>query len=134
MFADYENGWAMVLRLAMFFLLFSTYPLVHYFLNSMLLQLFWQNSKISRRSEIILNISLTTVPLMFALFYQQVGTILSYTGAISGFLIIYVLPVMIHLKRLRTSIENPLLAEALEMNQFNAQTQPDKSPQIMVSD
>jgi hypothetical protein len=50
---------------------------------------------------------------MFALFYQQVGTILSYTGAISGFLIIYVLPVMIHMKRLRTSIENPLLAEAL---------------------
>jgi hypothetical protein len=71
---------------------------------------------------------------MFALFYQQVGTILSYTGAISGFIIIYVLPVMIHMKRLRTSIENPLLAEALEMNQFNAQTQPDKSPQIMVSD
>jgi len=43
MFADYKNAWAMVLRLAMFFLLFSTYPLVHYFLNSMLLQLFWQN-------------------------------------------------------------------------------------------
>jgi len=69
MFADYENPWSIVLRFCMFFLLFSTYPLVHYFLNSMILQLFWKESSISRRNEIILNISLTTVPLLFAMFY-----------------------------------------------------------------
>jgi len=35
----------------------------------MILQLFWKESSISRRNEIILNISLTTVPLLFAMFY-----------------------------------------------------------------
>lgn len=34
---NYTSIPAFILRLAMFFLLFSTYPLVHYFLNSMLL-------------------------------------------------------------------------------------------------
>jgi hypothetical protein len=37
-------------------------------------------------------------------------------GAVSGFLVIYVLPVMVHLKRMRLQIENPLLSEALDQN------------------
>lgn len=40
---DYTNVPAFILRLAIFMLLFSTYPLVHYFLNTILLNLFARN-------------------------------------------------------------------------------------------
>lgn len=110
---NYASIPAFVLRISIFLLLFSTYPLVHYFLNTMLLNLFWRNKQLNRRTEILLNFGITFVPLLFALFYANVGTVLGYCGAISGFPIIYVLPVTVYLKRMKTQIENPLLAEAL---------------------
>lgn len=58
------------------------------------------------------------IPVIFTLFYPNVGTILGYVGAIGGFVIMYLLPVMIHLKRMKTKIQNPLLAEAIDMNAF----------------
>jgi len=117
---NYTSVPAFILRFAMFALLFSTYPLVHYFLNSMLLQIFWQNSQITRKSELLLNVGLTFIPLLFALFYPNIGTVLSFAGALPGFLIIYLLPVMVHLKRMKTRIENPLLAEAIDLNAFGS--------------
>lgn len=65
---------------------------------------------------------ITFVPLLFALFYANIGTVLGYCGAISGFPIIYVLPVTVYLKRMKTRIENPLLAEALQRNEFKGQS------------
>ena len=63
--------------------------------------------------SLAMNILVNFVPLLFALFYPNIGTVLSYVGAISGFLAIYLLPVLIHLKIARTRLENPLLAEAI---------------------
>lgn len=40
---NYASVPAFVLRISIFLLLFSTYPLVHYFLNTMLLNLFFRN-------------------------------------------------------------------------------------------
>lgn len=118
MFA-YTSPAAFILRLAVFTLLFSTYPLVQYFLTSMLLLLFWAKREITRKEEIILNITIVTIPLLFTLFYPKIGTILGYVGAFTGFAIMYVLPVMVHLKRMKTRITNPLLAEAIDMNAFH---------------
>lgn len=129
MFAYTKPG-AFVLRLAMFVLLFSTYPLVHYFLTSMLLLLFWSKRDITRKEEIILNVGIITIPLLFTLFYPQIGTILGYVGAVAGFPIIYVLPVMVHLKRMKTRITNPLLAEAIDMNAFIARGQVNKPENV----
>jgi solute carrier family 38 (sodium-coupled neutral amino acid transporter), member 9 len=110
---DYRSVPAFILRLSIFMLLFSTYPLMHYFMNNLLLNLFWKNSTISKKAELLLTISITTVPLLFSLFYPNVGTVLAYTGALSGFLIVYILPVMVYLKMLKTKITNPILAEAI---------------------
>ena len=136
---NYSSVPAFVMRVAMFALLFSTYPLVHYFLNSMLLQIFWQNSEIKRNEEIALNVGLTFIPLLFALFYPNVGTVLSFAGALPGFLIIYLLPVMVHLKRMKTRIMNPILAEAIDHNAFGASAGPMNNgvpgtPKITVND
>lgn len=114
----YRNVPAFILRIAIFMLLFSTYPLVHYFLNNIIMNLFWKNRQPSRKTEIALNIGITFVPLLFALFYPNIGTVLSYVGALSGFMIIYFFPVMVHLKRMKMQIRNPLLAEALADKSF----------------
>jgi len=86
----------------------------------MLLLLFWTKREITRKEEIALNVVIITIPLLFTLFYPNIGTILGYVGAITGYLIMYILPVMVHLKRMKTRIENPLLAEAIDMNAFIA--------------
>lgn len=122
MMFPYTSPAAFCLRLAVFTLLFSTYPLVQYFLTSMLLLLFWSKREITRKEGIILNITIITIPLLFTLFYPNIGTILGYVGAFTGFAIMYVLPVMVHLKRMKTRITNPLLAEAIDMNAFNMST------------
>lgn len=41
---------------------------------------------------------------MFALFYQNIGTILSYVGAICGFVIIYFLPVLVYLAQSKEEV------------------------------
>ena len=115
---EYTQVGAFVLRLAVFTLLFSTYPLVQMFLTEMLLLLFWRKRKITDKESFILNITIITIPMLFTLFYPHIGTILGYVGAFTGFAIMYLLPVMVHLKRMKTRITNPLLAEAIDMNAF----------------
>ena len=41
---------------------------------------------------------------MFALFYPNIGTVLSYVGAFCGFVIIYLLPVIVYLAQSREEI------------------------------
>jgi sodium-coupled neutral amino acid transporter 9 len=95
---DYKNVPALILRLAVFMLLFSTYPLVHFFFNSICMTLFFRGKTLARSTEVGINIGITFVPLLFALFYPNIGTILGYIGAISGFFMIYLFPVLVHLK------------------------------------
>jgi hypothetical protein len=61
---------------------------------------------------------LTLIPLTFGLMYNKIGEILTFTGAFGGLICMYVLPVMVHLKKRYTQITNPLLAEALALNEF----------------
>jgi len=56
------------------------------------------------------------IPLVFAIIYPNVGSILSWTGSIAGLVIIYILPVIIYLKMLKTKLKNPLFAKALDEN------------------
>jgi len=130
MMFNYDSVAAFVLRLAVFTLIFSSYPLVQYFLTSMLLLLFWTKREITRKEEIALNVGIITIPLLFTLFYPNIGTILGYMGALTGYLIMYILPVMVHLKRMKTRIDNPLLAEAIDMNAFIARGQVAKPEEI----
>lgn len=86
-----------------------------------------------------MNITIITIPMLFTLFYPHIGTILGYVGAFTGFAIMYLLPVMVHLKRMKTRITNPLLAEALDMNAFLLSTMQNNdglptSPKIKIND
>jgi len=55
------------------------------------------------------------------LFYTNIASILAYVGAITGFALIYVFPVMLHLKRIRLKIQDPLLLEAMDRNEYEVQ-------------
>ncbi len=133
---EYTNVAAFLLRIAVFMLLFTTYPLVAYFLNDILLKLFFRNKEVSGFVSLALNVSITFIPFLLSIVYPNIGTVLGYVGAIAGFAIIYVYPVLVHLKHMRTKITNPLLAEAIKMNEISQAKQvPFKtSPQIAVND
>ena len=56
----------------------------------------------------IITVIISFVPLMFAIFYPKIGAILGYAGAVSGFLMIYLVPVLAYLKMKRLEILDPL--------------------------
>lgn len=62
----------------------------------------------------IINFVLGVIPLIIALTYPKAAEVLGIIGSASGFLSIYTIPCVLELKRYKTSIENPLLLEALE--------------------
>ena len=111
----YRDVPAFILRLAILFLNFSTYPLLSFFVNGMITRVCFGERPVSRWTSSIINFLISFFPLMFALFYPNIGTVLSYAGAVSGFFIIYVLPVFVHLKNERTKIDNCLIVEAISM-------------------
>lgn len=134
---DYTNVPAFILRIAIFFLLFTTYPLISNFLKNLIKNLLWHNQVLSAKSELALTVTLSVIPLLCALFYPNVGTLLSYVGALSGFVIIYCLPVIVYLKQKRLEVTNPLLAEAIAKNEFKVVTmglEADKSPKLVLND
>jgi len=99
-------------------LLFSTYPLLNLFLRTHLLNLFYENKEVRKRDLVILNMIVSLFPLMFAMFWPAIGSIIAFSGAFAGFLIIYLLPVLVFLKKKYIRITNPLLAEAIDQNKF----------------
>ena len=66
----------------------------------------------------MINVGISLVSLFFGVFYPNPGSILGYAGAISGFLMIYLIPVMTYLKMKKVEIENPLLAAAIQENEI----------------
>ena len=65
----------------------------------------------------ILNASVAIIPLTLALTITEIGSVLAFTGSISGFIIIYTLPVAVYLKKRYKEITNPLLVEAIDRNE-----------------
>ena len=53
----------------------------------------------------MLNISVSIIPLGFCIFYPMIGTVISIAGAISGFFMIYVVPVFTYLKMKKLEID-----------------------------
>ena len=52
-----------------------------------------------------------------SLFSESIGSILTFTGSISGFLLIFTLPVAVHLRKKYLEITNPLFLETLTRNE-----------------
>lgn len=107
-----------IVRFAIFMLLFSTYPLLNLFMRTHLLNLFYESKEVRRRDLVLLNLVVSLIPLTFAIIFPEIGSIIAYSGAFAGFIVIYFLPVIVFLKQKYIRITNPLLAEAIDQNQF----------------
>ena len=114
----YTSPIAFVIRLAIFMLLFSTYPLLNLLLRTHLFNLIFADKIVNRRDTIVVNILVTILPLSFAIVFPSIGSILAFGGAFAGFIIIYCLPVMVHLRKEYLNITNPLRAEALALIEY----------------
>ena len=113
----YTPPTAFVIRFSLFCLLFSTYPLMNLFLRTHLLNLFFQKRQVSQCHLTVVNALIAIIPLCFAIWFPEIGTIMAFTGAFAGFVIIYCLPVMVFLKKRYLQITNPILAEAIALNE-----------------
>jgi hypothetical protein len=58
----------------------------------------------------MLNIGISVVPLIFALFYPKIGSILGYAASASGLFMIYIVPVVTYMKMRKVEIMFPELA------------------------
>ena len=126
---------AFVMRFALFALLFCCFPLINHFLRSLCLQLFFKDKEITDRIFYPLNFTILLVPALITIFYPQIGSILGLIGAVAGLFIVYILPVITHLKKVRTEIEHPLLAQAIAADQYEYRTTGTtefKSPKIVI--
>lgn len=66
-----------------------------------MLKLAFGEVKQARLTELLMGYFIIIVCCLFALFYPNIGTVLSYVGAICGFVIIYLLPILVYLAQAR---------------------------------
>ena len=103
MFKYYDIA-AFIMRLAIFLLILSSYPLIHYFCMTTIVKLIFGEEKVARMTELFVGWFLIFCNLLFALFYPNIGTVLSWSGAVCGFVIIYLLPVMVYLAQSKQEV------------------------------
>ena len=74
-------------------------------------------SDLNQKEFLFLNILVSIAPLGFCMFFPQIGIVISIAGAVCGFLMIYIVPVITYLKMKKIEIEYPLLAAAIQENE-----------------
>ncbi|XP_043508062.1 sodium-coupled neutral amino acid transporter 9 homolog isoform X1 [Frieseomelitta varia] len=93
------NGLTVGVRIVLLFQLLTVYPLLAYMLR---VQLLLSICKTFNTSYVILiNVVLVSICILFAVFIPYIGTIIRYTGALSGFIYIFTLPNLLYLAILK---------------------------------
>ncbi|CAG9788522.1 unnamed protein product [Diatraea saccharalis] len=88
-----------VARILLLFQVVTVYPLVAFMLRSEAVLLLDIGS--SRALTIIINLAIVTVCILFACFCPSIGTIIRYTGAVSGLVHIFALPSLLQMRSLQ---------------------------------
>jgi hypothetical protein len=117
---DYDSVIVFIFRVSIFFLVYLSYPVVNYVARTMFLKAVAPTKKISYSIELAMNFIIAIVPLSFALFFPNVGSILSIVGGVSGFTIIYCFGTFCHLKLLFLKAFWPELAKTTETNRLDS--------------
>ncbi|CAG9820488.1 unnamed protein product [Phaedon cochleariae] len=98
---------AMVARLLLFFQLFTVFPLVTFMLRTDIFScasvLFKNKSyrEFSYAKAILVNCFIVFVCIMFACFLPKIGTLIRYTGAMSGLIYVFLMPSLLKVMSLR---------------------------------
>ncbi|CAH1278577.1 unnamed protein product [Diabrotica balteata] len=98
---------ALIARILLFFQLFTVYPFVTYMLRADILtaisMIFGKerNKEFSYIKTIIINFSFVFICILFACFMPRIGTLIRYTGALSGLIYIFVMPSLLKMASLK---------------------------------
>ncbi|OXU28233.1 hypothetical protein TSAR_009644 [Trichomalopsis sarcophagae] len=92
-----NDGLTVGARVVLLFQLFTVYPLITYMLRIQLLSSVFKTTECRRRFVLLVNLIIVTICVLFAIFMPHVGTIIRYTGAISGLVYVFTLPSLLHL-------------------------------------
>lgn len=89
------SGLTVGARIVLLFQLLTVYPLLAYMLRVQLLSSLCKTYNMG--CVIIINIILISICILFAIFVPYIGTIIRYTGALSGFVYVFTLPSLLYL-------------------------------------
>lgn len=93
------SGLTVGARIVLLFQLLTVYPLLAYMLRVQLLASIGKTS--SMGCVIVVNLILISICILFAVFVPYIGTIIRYTGALSGFIYVFTLPSLLYLTMLK---------------------------------
>ncbi|XP_028048077.1 sodium-coupled neutral amino acid transporter 9 isoform X2 [Monomorium pharaonis] len=94
------DGLTIGVRILLLFQLMTVYPLIAYILRIQLLS--WICKGTSNRGLVLLiNFVLISICIIFATFVPYIGTVVRYTGALSGLIYVFTFPNLLHLSILK---------------------------------
>lgn len=102
-----------LIRLVSFLQIFSVFPLIFHTCRQWLFR-FCHCDDLSGPKFSIFNITAFLVSLAIAIVYPKVGSLLGLVGGIIGFGQLYVIPIMLYLKREKIRISHPVALKYLE--------------------
>ena len=109
---EYSDPDAIVIRLLVSIQIIVTYPLLNHFQRTIIFNLHFKNQgyksidDLPRCKFVAINVSISVIPLLCALFYPHVGYIMGIFASISALFMIYIVPVMTYLKMIKMEITN----------------------------
>nr|CAD7607128.1 unnamed protein product [Timema genevievae] len=86
-----------VARVFLFFQLVTVYPLLTYMLRVQMFTTLLRSTYPGFYHVLLLNTAIIIVCVMFAIFLPHIGTIIRFTGALSGLVYVFTLPSLLHL-------------------------------------
>lgn len=84
-------------RLSLLLQLLTVYPLILYIIRIQFFGLVFQSTWPGWKYTIGLNLCIMSITTSFAVFYPHVGDVLRFTGAIGGMILIFLVPIGIHM-------------------------------------
>ncbi|XP_071866352.1 neutral amino acid transporter 9 isoform X2 [Bombus fervidus] len=93
------SGLTVGARIVLLFQLLTVYPLLAYMLRVQLLTSMCKT--FNTGCVILVNVILVSICIVFAVFIPYIGTIIRYTGALSGFIYVFTLPSLLYLAILK---------------------------------
>jgi len=94
------DGLTIGARMVLLFQLITVYPLLAYILRIQLLSWIYKGMA-NRGIVLIINFILVFICIIFAMFVPHIGTVVRYTGALSGLIYVFTFPSLLHLSILK---------------------------------
>jgi hypothetical protein len=103
-----------IVRISSFLQMFTVFPILFHILREMVSSLLFKDPEMSVKAGLIFNLITISITTLIGFLVPKVGSILGKAGAISGLMMMYILPIIVHLKRKAIYIRDPSMGLALD--------------------